>query len=510
MRKYAPETLDEKKSLLTESRQARSASPGPDGSRGVSPLPRAEALLSATNGRLERASGAVLQMHQQLGNRHVQRVVRDARDLIAQRRSTSGERGQVQKNGAGLPDGLKAGIEHLSGESMSDVRVHYDSPRPAQIEALAYAEGSEIHVGPGQEQSLPHEAWHVVQQKQGRVKPTMEMNGYLVNDDVSLESEAHTMGDRASSMQPGLRLPGPGPRSSSSVSPAPGGTVQAARKPGRSVVQRLSVDRAAKNGMQVQLRTTSRGRGWKLSLVDQDGKGDVLSSILFVLVTNFAGKSPKLSIDTMQSRQKGGHGAGTVLMANIPWAVSQIVDANPLATRFGHVTLHSGFANVIAYQMTVKRYADTLQLRNTQSWNKHRLDALSECKALNLINESEDAPLSDGVEVELKVSKSEPQESEPQKSEPQKSATPDYNMAKLPDLWADTQVLSESGLFVIDGAFLRGLNVKQFVAKISKQSSSTLIRNFSASIDVKKLSDLKSQVDALQQEAEMKSAAKDE
>ena len=35
-------------------------------------------------------------------------------------------------------------------------------------------EGQDIHIGPGQEQHLPHEAWHVVQQKRNRVKPTAE------------------------------------------------------------------------------------------------------------------------------------------------------------------------------------------------------------------------------------------------------------------------------------------------------------------------------------------------
>lgn len=39
-------------------------------------------------------------------------------------------------------------------------------------EETTYSQGTDIHIGPGQEKHLPHEAWHVVQQKQGRVKPT--------------------------------------------------------------------------------------------------------------------------------------------------------------------------------------------------------------------------------------------------------------------------------------------------------------------------------------------------
>lgn len=101
-------------------------------------------------------------------------------------------------NRTGLPDQLKSGIETLSGMSMDHVKVHYNSDKPSQLQAHAYAQGSEIHVAPGQEQHLPHEAWHVVQQAQGRVQPTRQMRGTVqVNDDAGLENEADVMGARA-------------------------------------------------------------------------------------------------------------------------------------------------------------------------------------------------------------------------------------------------------------------------------------------------------------------------
>src|SRR6185503_18138058 len=69
---------------------------------------------------------------------------------------------------------------------------------PARLGAFAYTQGSDIHLGPGQERHLPHEAWHVVQQKQGRVAPTRQlMGGAPVNDDRGLEREADLMGARA-------------------------------------------------------------------------------------------------------------------------------------------------------------------------------------------------------------------------------------------------------------------------------------------------------------------------
>lgn len=98
----------------------------------------------------------------------------------------------------GLPDKLRSGIELLSGMDMSGVRVHRNSSRPAQLQALAYAQGRDIHLGPGQERHLPHEAWHVVQQAQGRVRPDMQMkSGLAVNADPLLEREADVMGAKA-------------------------------------------------------------------------------------------------------------------------------------------------------------------------------------------------------------------------------------------------------------------------------------------------------------------------
>ncbi len=94
----------------------------------------------------------------------------------------------------GLPEKLKAGTEALSGVALDDVRVHYNSPEPAGLGALAYTKGSEIHVAPGQERHLPHEAWHVVQQKQGRVRPGRQLKGKAVNEDQGLEREADVQG----------------------------------------------------------------------------------------------------------------------------------------------------------------------------------------------------------------------------------------------------------------------------------------------------------------------------
>jgi hypothetical protein len=102
-----------------------------------------------------------------------------------------------KKNTTGIPDDLKNKIEQLSGISLDDVTVHFNSDKPAEVQAYAYAEGTDIYIAPGQEKHLAHELWHIVQQKEGRVKPTAQMEGGVpLNDDPKLENEADIMGNK--------------------------------------------------------------------------------------------------------------------------------------------------------------------------------------------------------------------------------------------------------------------------------------------------------------------------
>jgi hypothetical protein len=108
---------------------------------------------------------------------------------------------QKKENKTGIPDGLKAGMESVSGMSLNDVTVHRNSDKPAQLQAHAYAQGTDVHLAPGQEKHLPHELGHVVQQKQGRVAPTVQLKGEVpVNDSPSLEKEADSLGAKAKSL----------------------------------------------------------------------------------------------------------------------------------------------------------------------------------------------------------------------------------------------------------------------------------------------------------------------
>ena len=90
----------------------------------------------------------------------------------------------------GLPWALRDKLETLSGFDLSAVRVHYQSQKPAQLNAYSYSTGNEIYVGPGREKDIPQEAWHYVQKLQKRVPKETEVKGQAVNADPALEKEA--------------------------------------------------------------------------------------------------------------------------------------------------------------------------------------------------------------------------------------------------------------------------------------------------------------------------------
>jgi hypothetical protein len=153
-----------------------------------------------------------MQLQRSIGNRAVSRFLKEQgiagedhgpvqkKGPAAEEESSAERTKSIQlkrENNTGLPDSLKNGVENLSGLDMGNVRVHYNSSKPAQVGALAYTQGTDIHVAPGQEKHLPHEAWHVVQQARGKVRPTMRMNGTAINNDALLENEADKQGTAA-------------------------------------------------------------------------------------------------------------------------------------------------------------------------------------------------------------------------------------------------------------------------------------------------------------------------
>ena len=102
------------------------------------------------------------------------------------------------ENRTSMPGELKDKMENAFSANFSDVRIHPNSGKATEVGALAYTQGSDVHFAPGQfkpetssgRQLLGHELVHVVQQHQGRVRPTGEVAGMPVNDSQDLENEA--------------------------------------------------------------------------------------------------------------------------------------------------------------------------------------------------------------------------------------------------------------------------------------------------------------------------------
>lgn len=135
--------------------------------------------------------------------RHLQEIADNSSETIEmlkwQDQISSQDQKKV-KNETGIPDDLKLKMEQLSGYDLSDVKVYYNSPKPAEVGALAYTEGTNIYIGPGQEEYLEHELWHVIQQKKGEAKATIEVNGKKIDDRSNKEDEADKMAKEVQSV----------------------------------------------------------------------------------------------------------------------------------------------------------------------------------------------------------------------------------------------------------------------------------------------------------------------
>lgn len=119
------------------------------------------------------------------GKPSLAQTMRQRVQALTERASNTG-----QPNRTGIPDRIKQDFENRSGLSFDDVRVHYNSDKPAKFNAGAFAQGNEIHIAPGEERSLPHELTHIVQQRYGLVSQTAEIGGVPVNLNSHLEQQA--------------------------------------------------------------------------------------------------------------------------------------------------------------------------------------------------------------------------------------------------------------------------------------------------------------------------------
>lgn len=110
--------------------------------------------------------------------------------------------GLLRGGGQPLSQALLAKMESAFNADFSDVRVHI-GPQAGRLGALAFTTGKDLYFAPGQYQPdsmqgqrlIGHELAHVIQQRQGRVRPSA--SGISVVLDQALEAEADRHGMRA-------------------------------------------------------------------------------------------------------------------------------------------------------------------------------------------------------------------------------------------------------------------------------------------------------------------------
>ncbi|MCC5946735.1 MAG: DUF4157 domain-containing protein [Bernardetiaceae bacterium] len=110
-----------------------------------------------------------------------------------------------RKAETGLPEQVQTKMESAFNTSFSDVKIHTNSSKASDIGAQAFTQGNNVHFAQAKfnpssqsgQQLIGHELSHVVQQREGRVKPTTQMKGVAINNDSSLEREADVQGAKA-------------------------------------------------------------------------------------------------------------------------------------------------------------------------------------------------------------------------------------------------------------------------------------------------------------------------
>ena len=117
-------------------------------------------------------------------------------------------RAVVSSGGRSIPAPLRSQMESAFNANFANVKIH-EGNHVGDVGAIAYTQGNDIHFAPGQfnpdmrsgQALIGHELAHVLQQRQGRVKPTTQINGLPVNDQSALEQEADVLGQKAAQMK---------------------------------------------------------------------------------------------------------------------------------------------------------------------------------------------------------------------------------------------------------------------------------------------------------------------
>ena len=126
------------------------------------------------------------------------------KDIYANGDATGNDTQRISRKGKPLPNKLLFAAKSLTGLSLENVDVIYDSPKTEQYQSDGFVKNNEIHLAKGNKGLIGHETWHMIQRIQNRVRTGEKTNPHFtINKNKNLENEAHIMGDKLMRMNIG-------------------------------------------------------------------------------------------------------------------------------------------------------------------------------------------------------------------------------------------------------------------------------------------------------------------
>lgn len=111
---------------------------------------------------------------------------------------------EMPEKQAGIPSDLKSEAQRKSGCDLSNVKVYYNSMRPAHYQAAGIAQKDTIYLAPFHENKLRHEVAHIVQQKQNIIPDSNSSGSVVSNQRLEQEAEQFTFHNTSSTVQQGV------------------------------------------------------------------------------------------------------------------------------------------------------------------------------------------------------------------------------------------------------------------------------------------------------------------
>ncbi|MCF2219895.1 DUF4157 domain-containing protein [Chryseobacterium sp. PS-8] len=180
---------------------------------------------------------------------------------------------QSEKCNGNIPENIKNEMEYSFNSNFSDVILKENSTQAKNLNAIAFAQGNEIHFAssfnPHSNQSkeiLGHELAHVIQQRSGIVNASHQEQGFNINDDYALENEADAAGRKAANGEKAM-LNTPASQRNNKTNQKNAG-IQLLREPVPSSAIILEVNASTEVILQELINTAAQSRPYQYDTVN--------------------------------------------------------------------------------------------------------------------------------------------------------------------------------------------------------------------------------------------------